>query len=48
MTVPPMCEIKTFDQIKGELITIHQTNVPGYVPNESDETMPVLECQRRS
>lgn len=43
MTVPPMCEIKTFDQIKGELITIHQTNVPGYVPNESDETMPVLE-----
>lgn len=43
MIVPPMCEIKTFEQIKGELVEIHQSNVPGYVPNESDETMPALE-----
>lgn len=43
MTIPPMCEIKTFEQIKSELVAIHKTNVPEYVPNESDETMPVME-----
>lgn len=42
MIIPPMCEIKTFDQIKAELVAIHQSNVPGYVPNESDDTMPLL------
>ncbi len=43
MIIPPMCEIKTFDQIKAEIVVIHQGNVPGYIPNESDDTMPVLE-----
>ncbi|MFZ5373939.1 MAG: baseplate J/gp47 family protein [Campylobacterota bacterium] len=42
MNIPPMCEIKTFDQIKSELVAIHQTNVPEYVPNESDDTMPLI------
>lgn len=43
MTIPPMCEVLTFDQITNELIAIHQGNVPGYVPNESDDTLPVIE-----
>jgi len=43
MTVPLMYEVKTFEHIKAELLAIHQSNAPGYVPNESDETMPVLE-----
>lgn len=43
MTIPPMCTVKTFDEIKAELVEIHQTNVPDYVPNESDDTMPHLE-----
>jgi len=43
MLIPPMCEIKTFDQIKAELVALYQTIVPGYIPNESDTIMPVLE-----
>lgn len=43
MLIPPMCEVKTFEQIVAELVAIHQVRVPGYVPNESDETMPTIE-----
>ncbi len=43
MLIPPMCEVKTFEQIVAELVAIHQMRVPGYVPNESDDVMPVLE-----
>lgn len=43
MLIPPMCEIKTFDQIVAELVALYQITVPNYVPNESDDTMPVLE-----
>lgn len=43
MTIPPMCEVKTFPTIVSELVAIHQQYKPDYVPNESDETMPVLE-----
>lgn len=43
MTIPPMCEIKTFDQIKTEMVALYQTIVPEYTPNESDTVMPVLE-----
>lgn len=43
MLIPPMCEVKTFAQIVAELVAIHQIRIPTYVPNESDETMPILE-----
>ena len=43
MTIPPMCEEKSFATISSELVTIYQTYAPEYVPNESDEVMPVLE-----
>ena len=42
MNIPPMCTVKTFEEIKSELTAIHQSNVPGYVPNESDDTMPLI------
>jgi len=44
MIIPPMCEIKTFEAIKADMVAIYQTIVPGYVPNESDTIMPVLEA----
>lgn len=43
MTLPPMCEEKTFDEISSELVGIYQTYDLNYAPNESDEVMPVLE-----
>lgn len=43
MIVPPMCEEKTFSTISFELVAIYQTYDTEYVPNESDEVMPVLE-----
>lgn len=42
MLIPPMCEVKTFEQIKAELVATYQMIIPGYVPNESDEVMPVI------
>lgn len=44
MLIPPMCEVKTFDQIVSELVAVYQIRVPGYVPNESDDTMPMIEA----
>lgn len=44
MIIPPMCEVKTFDQIVSELVGTYQMIVPGYTPNESDEVMSVLEA----
>ncbi|MDD2267017.1 baseplate J/gp47 family protein [Sulfuricurvum sp.] len=44
MIIPPMCEIKTFETIKENMVTIYQGIVPEYVPNESDTIMPVLEA----
>lgn len=43
MLIPPMCEVKTYDQIKAEIVATYQSVVPFYVPNESDDVMPVLE-----
>ncbi|MDD3770476.1 MAG: baseplate J/gp47 family protein [Sulfuricurvum sp.] len=43
MLIPPMCEIKTFDQIVAELVEIYRRFVPNYIANESDDVMPVLE-----
>lgn len=43
MTVPPMCEEKSFATIISELVAIYQSYDTEYVPNESDEVMPVLE-----
>lgn len=44
MIVPPMCEVKTFEEIKADMVAIYQTIVPDYIPNESDTIMPVLEA----
>lgn len=44
MIIPPMCEVKTFAEIVMELVSTYQLIVPGYVQNESDEVMPVLEA----
>ncbi len=44
MTLPPMCEEKTFDEISSELVGIYQTYDPSYIPNESDTVMPALEA----
>jgi len=43
MTIPPMCEVKTFSTISSELVEIYKTYDVDYEPNESDEVMPVLE-----
>lgn len=44
MIIPPMCEVKTFPEIVAELLSTYQLIVPGYIQNESDEVMPVLEA----
>lgn len=44
MIIPPMCEVKTFPEIVAELVSTYQLIVPGYIQNESDEVMPVLEA----
>lgn len=44
MLIPPMCEVKTYDQIKAEMVATYQSVVPFYVPNESDDVIPVLEA----
>lgn len=44
MLIPPMCEVKTFEQIVAELVAVYQIRVPDYVPNESDEIMPSIEA----
>jgi phage-related baseplate assembly protein len=38
-----MCEIKTFEQIVAELVDVYKIKKPYYVPNESDEIMPLIE-----
>ncbi len=43
MTIPPMCEEKSFDDISSELVTIYKQYDASYVKNESDEIMPILE-----
>lgn len=44
MLIPPMCEVKTYDQIKAEMVETYKGVMPFYEPNESDDVMPVLEA----
>lgn len=44
MLIPPMCEVKTFEQIKAEMVETYKGVMPFYEPNESDDVMPVLEA----
>lgn len=44
MLIPPMCEVKTYEQIKSEMVETYKGVMPFYEPNESDDVMPVLEA----
>lgn len=44
MVIPPMCEVKSYETIKAEIVAIYQMFVPTYIQNESDTIMPVLEA----
>jgi len=44
MLIPPMCVVKSYDEIKAEMVATYQTVVPFYIPNESDDVMSVLEA----
>lgn len=44
MLIPPMCEVKTFEHIKAEMVETYKGVMPFYEPNESDDVMPVLEA----